>query len=349
MPKEVVREEVKAVWLKIREQASKRQNVSISEADTRAVFIDPLIEALGWDRFEDIERERTIPHSGERVDYALKIEGEDTMFIEAKPLHAPLAEKDIVQVLNYANVAGVRWCLLTSGIKLRLYDQSNPEELKRKFVFEIDLVKPEEDFGEIFGALWLLAKEAIAQGDLDFYAKSQEIRGQIRELSKNQNSSLIKFLEKELKSRIRGVVGRQEISDVLSQMVLAESGTPLTGAVLVPAPKRERPTSLEWTEAEIADYLNDCRQWAPLTYNYYKFLASHMGKISRDALIELLGKAMGVTVTGYSIAGVLHGVTTTVTRRLGKERLDWSSEDSQEFSIAEKYRGLIQRLTGATQ
>ena len=349
MPKELLRDRVKSVWLKVREHAKRSLNLHISEADTRAKFVDPLLAALAWDEFEDTERERAIPHSGERVDYVLKIDGIDTVFIEAKPLGSPLIEKDIVQVIQYASVAGVRWCLLTNGIQLKLYDQFNPEELTRKFVFEIDLVKPEEeDFGEIFGALWLLSKEAIAQGELDFYAKSEEIRGQITELSKNQNSPLIRFLEKGLKSRIRGVVSRQEISHVLSQMILAESGAPPTGAVTVPAPRRERSGSLEWTEAEIAEYLSDCRQWAPLTYNYYKFLASHEGKISRDALIASLGEVMDVTVTGYSIAGVLHGVTTTVTRRLGKERLDWSSEGNQEFSIAEKYRNTVQKLTAST-
>jgi len=346
MPKEVLRDHVKETWLKIRDQARKKQNISVSEADTRAVFTDPLIEALGWDKVEDIERERSIPHSGGRVDYVLKIDGNDTMFVEAKPLRASLAEKDVVQVLNYANVVGVRWRLLTNGVRLRLYDQFNSEEIKRKFVFEIDLVtREEEDFGEIFDALWLLSKEAIAQNKLDFYVKSEEIRGQIRELSKNPSSSLIKFLEKELKSRIKGIVSRQEISEVLYQMVSAP-----TGAVKVLSRKpKEGSSSLDWTEAEIEDYLNDCRRWAQLTYNYYKFLAGHTGKMSRETLIESLGKVMDVTVTGYSIAGVLHGVTATVTRKLGKERLDWSSEDSQKFSIAEKYRGSIQRLTGSSQ
>lgn len=348
MPKELLRDQIKSTWLMLRERAKKSLNLRTSEADTRAKFVDPLVAALGWDEYEDIERERMIPHSGERVDYVLKIDGIDTVFIEAKPLGSPLTEKEIVQVIQYASVVGVRWCLLTNGIQLKLYDQFNPEELKRKFVFEIDLVKPEEeDFGEIFAALWLLSKEAIAQDELGFYAKSEEMRSQIRELSKNPNSALIRFLEKELKSRMRGIVSRQEISDVLSQMVLAESGAPPTGAVTVPAPRRERPSSLEWTDDEIADYLNDCRRWAPLTYNYYKFLASHIGKISRDALIESLGKVMDVPVTGYSIAGVLHGVTATVTRKLGKERLDWSSEDSQEFSMAEKYRNAVQKLTGS--
>ena len=54
MPKEVLRDHVKETWLKIRDQARKKQNISVSEADTRAVFTDPLIEALGWDKVEVI-------------------------------------------------------------------------------------------------------------------------------------------------------------------------------------------------------------------------------------------------------------------------------------------------------
>lgn len=351
MPKELLRDQVKATWLKTRDQAEKKQSVSINEADTRAVFIDPLIEALGWDRFEDIERERQIPHSGERVDYVLKIGGDDTMFVEAKSLHAPLAEKDIVQVLNYANIAGVRWCLLTNGIRLRLYDQFNPEELKRKFVFEVDLSKSEEEyFSEIFSPLWLISKEAIAQGELDLYVRGLETQNHIRELSAHENSSLIRFLEKELKNRVKGQVNRQEIRDVLSQMLLGERpGVSRQGVAVKVAlpPKHSVATvSAQWTEDELGDYLEGHREWHPLTYTYYKFLASYPGKVPRGELINSLTKIMGQPITGYSLAGVRAGITATVTKKFGKESLDWVSEDSQEFSIAEKYRSLIQRLTG---
>ena len=95
---------------------------------------------------------------------------------------------------------------------------------------------------------------------------------------------------------------------------------------------------------ELKNHLQNHRRWHALTYNYYKFLASSPGKVRRTELVDSLGKLVHAEVTGYSLTGVLAGITATVSKKLGKERFDWVSDDSQEFGIAEKYSGMVQKV-----
>ena len=111
--------------------------------------------------------------------------------------------------------------------------------------------------------------------------------------------------------------------------------------------EEEPPLFTEWSQDELRDYLEERHKWHSLTFNYYRFLAGYRGKVTRDELINSLGKLMREPITGYSLGGVQAGITMTVTKKLGKERLDWVNEDSQEFSIREKYREAVQKLTSS--
>lgn len=110
-------------------------------------------------------------------------------------------------------------------------------------------------------------------------------------------------------------------------------------------PEEQGPPSTEWSEDELRSYLEHCHKCRPLTFNYYKFLANSSEKVTRAELINSLGKLMGKPIASDSLPGVLAGITMTITKKLGKERLDQVSEDSQEFSIRENYRDAIQEFT----
>lgn len=114
-----------------------------------------------------------------------------------------------------------------------------------------------------------------------------------------------------------------------------------------PTLHEEELPSTEWSEDELRNYLEERYKWYKLTFNYYRFLAGYRGKVTREELINSLGKLMREPITSYSLGGVLAGITMTVTKKLGKERLDWVSEGGQEFSIREKYREAVQKLTSS--
>jgi hypothetical protein len=95
----------------------------ISEEETKAILIDPVLAALGWrvDELEDVRREYRAKTNDNPVDYALVVFGKPRLFVEAKALSVALDRKSASQVVGYAATVGVSWCVLTNGDEYRLY------------------------------------------------------------------------------------------------------------------------------------------------------------------------------------------------------------------------------------
>lgn len=95
-----------------------------NEAATRAVLIDPVLRALGWDtaNVQMVEPEKTI--SGDlRVDYLLRdSSGNPRLVIEAKCLDASLDKHGYVsKVLGYALGFKVQTVFITDGLNWHCY------------------------------------------------------------------------------------------------------------------------------------------------------------------------------------------------------------------------------------
>ncbi len=75
----------------------------LKEYPTRTIFIDPVLEALGWDVRDPDDVELEYPTiDGKAVDYALKINRKPVLLLEAKPTDDPLDDvKGITQIVGY--------------------------------------------------------------------------------------------------------------------------------------------------------------------------------------------------------------------------------------------------------
>lgn len=107
----------------------KYQDRSMGEQNTKASLIEPIIEALGWDIRDpdEVFREFKPKSVDSPVDYALTILRKPRLYVEAKGLGETLTNRKWVsQVLSYATVAGVEWCVLTDGDEYRLYNANAP-------------------------------------------------------------------------------------------------------------------------------------------------------------------------------------------------------------------------------
>ena len=103
---------------RIAERISKYAQRGLGEQNTKASLIEPLLAALGWDVQDpdEVHREYKKKSKDKPVDYALKVVREPRLLIEAKGLGQNLSDRRWVsQVLSYAVVVGVEWCVLTDG------------------------------------------------------------------------------------------------------------------------------------------------------------------------------------------------------------------------------------------
>ena len=119
----------------------------LGEQNTKASLIEPILESLGWDIRDpdEVHREfKPVPRDSP-VDYALKLLRKPRLFVEAKGLGEDLADRKwIAQVLGYATVAGVEWCLLSDGDEFRLYNAVVPLDAEEKLFCKLRLSETSE-------------------------------------------------------------------------------------------------------------------------------------------------------------------------------------------------------------
>ena len=140
----------------------------VSGEDTKAILIDPVLGALGWrlDELKDVRREYRAKPQDNPVDYALLIFGRPRLFVEAKALSSALDRKSAAQVLGYASVVGVGWCLLTNGDEYRLYNSHAKVDVDEKLLRSFCLSEPAQT-GLALETLALVAREEMGDTELD--------------------------------------------------------------------------------------------------------------------------------------------------------------------------------------
>ena len=137
-----------------------------SEEATKQRIIEPTLAHLGWDLYgTEVRREFPVDEKSrnEKVDYGLVTEDRPLVLIEAKKLRSPLGDKDARQVLGYARLEEIRWCVLTNGRRWKLYNAEWSKDPDEALFREWELTEG-PDFPE---AINILSNRVVASGELD--------------------------------------------------------------------------------------------------------------------------------------------------------------------------------------
>ena len=169
----------------LRTKLGRHRRDDLKEYPTRVIFIDPLLEALGWDVTDPDEVELEYPTiDGKAVDYAPKINRKPALFIEAKPLKDPLTDvKSITQVVGYAANAGVEWCVLTNGVTYKVYRSTERAQAPDKLLFEVSFDPGKTDgmtLPQVAEQFARFSRDAMAAGLLDEIGKRIFTAGKVR-------------------------------------------------------------------------------------------------------------------------------------------------------------------------
>src|SRR4051794_13115153 len=161
---QALREAIRVAVGKIR----KFKDRSLGEQNTKATLIDPVLEALGWDVRDpdEVYREYKPTTRDSPVDYALTILRKPRLFVEAKGLGETLSDRKwIAQVLGYAIVAGVEWCVLTDGDEYRFYNATVPLDAEEKLFCVIKLSV--DELKDVINTLNLISRGNMEENILD--------------------------------------------------------------------------------------------------------------------------------------------------------------------------------------
>lgn len=112
-----------------------------NEIRTRMALIDPLLLALGWDTTDPATVMPEYNVKGQRADYALiGADGKPVAVIEAKKLGAAHADH-LFQMVNYANMDGIPYAVLTDGNQWNMYDVFRRSELYDRCILGVSVVE----------------------------------------------------------------------------------------------------------------------------------------------------------------------------------------------------------------
>ncbi|GAB3487832.1 DUF5655 domain-containing protein [Flexivirga lutea] len=174
-----------------------------NEANTKALLIDPLLTALGWDLgdVEVVAREVKV-FDGTFLDYSLTPSSGPRLFVEAKGIGENLGDKKfIAQTINYANNDGVVWCVLTNGLQYRVFKTNEPVAMDKKLLFEVDLRDPDPIQDKV-RLLRLIGRESAETGALTAYGDrvftDTRVRRALSELATDPPAPLLEMLGERL-------------------------------------------------------------------------------------------------------------------------------------------------------
>jgi len=130
------------------DRVSKLKDQISTEEATKNAFVMPFLQALGYDVFNPIE---VVPEfisdiglkKGEKIDYAIFLDGKPTILIECKHWAQDLSIHD-GQLLRYFHVSKAKFGLLTNGIMYRFYSDlvdANKMDEKPFLEFNISEIK----------------------------------------------------------------------------------------------------------------------------------------------------------------------------------------------------------------
>jgi hypothetical protein len=171
-----------------------------TEEATKNALVMPFINLLGYDIFDPTE---VIPEfiadvgikKGEKVDYAIKKDGQIIMLFECKHCGGDLSIKHASQLFRYFTVTDARIGVLTNGVVYRFFtDLEAPNKMDEKPFLEVNMLDLNET---VVAELKKLTKPAFnldelmtSAGDLKY---TREIKKLMAEQLENPSDEFVKF------------------------------------------------------------------------------------------------------------------------------------------------------------
>lgn len=127
------------------DKVKQHESVLETEEAAKTALVMPFLQALGYDVFNpsEVKPEFTCDvgtKRGEKVDYAICLDGEVTMLVECKPTGQELSLRHASQLYRYFSVTDAKFAILTNGAQFKFFsDLDSSNRMDEKPFFEFDL------------------------------------------------------------------------------------------------------------------------------------------------------------------------------------------------------------------
>jgi mRNA-degrading endonuclease YafQ of YafQ-DinJ toxin-antitoxin module len=193
---------------------------SMPEEDIKRIFITPLLEYLGWGKFDILSEARVLKG---RADYILKNGNQELLVVEAKKTNVSLTEEEGRQAVSYAYHRKIKFSVLTNFKYIRVYHAlSNIKNIDKNLLrvnndyFRLGF----EEFLDKFDILWLLSKESFENGEIKklLSSKDEKINKPIDENILNDLLKIREWLSKELKAK-KNYLKQEDIDEIVQILI----------------------------------------------------------------------------------------------------------------------------------
>lgn len=204
---------------KFKKILTKAKERDVNESDTVTIITDMLEEVFGFDKYSEITKEYAI--QGTYCDLAIKIGKRIEYLIEVKAIGLDLNDRHLKQAVNYASREGIKWVVLTNGIKWKIHRVTLENKVKNEELCSFDFIEINHKQAEQQDLLFLLCKRGV-QKDLidDYYEYRQSVnRYTIGALLLTESvTSVIRRELRKLKSGKK--VNNEEIKNIIRDEVI---------------------------------------------------------------------------------------------------------------------------------
>lgn len=131
------------------ERIRSHSSAMLTEEAVKTAIVLPFLSALGYDVFDPSEvipefTADAVGKKGEKVDYAIKVNGEIRILIECKPITCELDKTHLSQLFRYFTVTPAKFAILTNGRIFHFHtDLEEPNKLDTRpfLTFELSEIQ----------------------------------------------------------------------------------------------------------------------------------------------------------------------------------------------------------------
>jgi len=276
------------------------------EASTKQAVILPILHILGWNTYKIDEVTPEYSLRGKRVDYCLRHNGSNRIFLEVKKVSEEL-ENHEEQLLMYCFEEGIKLAVLTNGINWWFYlplKEGNWRERRKFYAIDIYVQSPEEIVDKFVS---FLSKDKVISGEAFTNAEkvyeNKQKQTKIKEaipkawykLINESNEDLIKLIS-ETTENLSGYYPQiEEIEEFLGNYLIKD--IPLhNNKKIITSTKKEKNTYVRkgYTGQKIVSFKFKgsnivVKSWKELLLGLCDILLAEIGHIEFQKVLQLEG------------------------------------------------------------
>lgn len=129
------------------ERVRSHSSSMLTEEAVKTAVVLPFLRALGYDVFNPAEvvpeyTADAVGKKGEKVDYAIMVDGQIRILIECKPITTTLERVHLAQLFRYFSVTSAKFAILTNGRSFQFFsDLEEPNKLDTRPFLSFDLAE----------------------------------------------------------------------------------------------------------------------------------------------------------------------------------------------------------------